>query len=220
MKNGNKSIVKSEKENKSRKGNNQNSGVKALLVAPPWPPSWPSEAQPLPLPSCPAGRGGGGRGKLHHPVLRSAGRGGLPPPLREPRHLRPGRAVHRQGSRQAPEAGPLRAPLLLLAGVQPPSVLSGWHSGRPEGRQSRPGPRTSHLETGGVCVCTKCVSTSVWPPEMQLQEQIRRFSGALLINTPFPFCRCLPRATFVYLPWFLLMKNLEVEEFGNETHGW
>lgn len=126
-------------------------------------------------PSCPAGCGGGWRGELHHPVLHPAGRGGLPPPLWEPRHLRPGRAVHHQSSRKAPEAGHLRATLLLLTGVQPPSVLPGWHSGCPEGRWLQLGPRTSHLETGCVCTCTKCMNTSVWPPKMQLQEQIRRF---------------------------------------------
>lgn len=153
-----------------------------------WPPSWqpvgPAVAQPWPLPSCPSGCGGGWGGKLHHPLLHSAGCRGLPPPHREPQHLCPGRAVHHQSCREAPEAGHLRATLLLLSGVQCSSLLSGRHPGRPEGKSllskrtsfftvtPKPGCGVAaHSQRRWVCVCVpKCANLSVWPQKMFLKN--------------------------------------------------
>lgn len=128
-------MIKPEKEekNKSRKINKKAQEKRSSGLYHRWSASG-SSGLSHPLPSCPTGCGGGGRGKLHHPLLHSAGCRSLPPPHREPQHLHPGRPVHHQRGRQAPEAGHLRATLLLLSRVQRPSLLSGWHPRCPEGK--------------------------------------------------------------------------------------
>lgn len=169
IKKGNRGIIKPEKGKKKKTGKRMitlsRRGPAVSAWTPSWRPAGPAVAQPWPLPSCPSGCGGGWRRKLHDALLHSAGRRGLPPPHREPQHLRPGRAVHHQSCREAPEAGHLWAPLLLVSGVQCSSLLSGRHPGCPEGKSLLPEPPSlpstearvwrggAHPETRYQCLC-------------------------------------------------------------------
>lgn len=142
------------------------------------------EAPPRFLPSCLPGCGGGRRGKLHYPLLHSAGCRGLPPPHREPQHLRPGWPVYYQSGREAPEAGHLRSTLLLLPGVQHPRLLSGWHPRCPEGKWLLPDPPFVPLHQSpslvslpiwrrSVCArVPEWMNTNVWPQKMLWKKKL------------------------------------------------
>lgn len=85
-----------------------------------------------------AGRGCGWRGKLHHPLLRADGLGGVSHPNRDSGDLLPGGTVALQGGRQTAQAGRLRARLLHHVGLSHQGLLSGRQPGRAEGKVPEP----------------------------------------------------------------------------------
>ena len=82
----------------------------------------------------PTGRGRGGRGKLHHPLLRADGLGGMSHLNRDTGDVLPCGPVNRQGGRQEAQTGSFWTRLVHNAGLSHQGVLSGRHTGCTQGK--------------------------------------------------------------------------------------
>lgn len=80
------------------------------------------------------GRGGSGRGKLHHPLLCADGLRGMSHLNRDTGDLLPGGPVNLQGSCQKAQTGRFWTRLLHNFGLSHQGLLSGRQPGRTEGK--------------------------------------------------------------------------------------
>lgn len=89
------------------------------------------------LPVHAVGCGGGWGGKLHHAVLCSNGRRGLPHPDGDAGHILPRGPVAERRHHQAPQTGHFRPGHLPRHGVPHQGVLPGRHAGCSQGKHTR-----------------------------------------------------------------------------------
>lgn len=88
------------------------------------------------LPVRAVGRGGGGRREFHHTMLHPNGWRGLPHPDGDAGHLLPRGPISQRLDHQAPQTSHLRPRHLPCHGVSHQSLLPGWHTGRPQGKDA------------------------------------------------------------------------------------